>query len=57
MILYISTGHGVLGYDAVQGVPKKRVPYNTCLLFTSFLQKTQSNFVAVCLKKVSLNIY
>ena len=30
MILYISTGDGVLGYDAVQGVPKKRVPYNTC---------------------------
>ena len=53
MILYISTGDGVLGYDAVQGVPKKRVPYNTCLLFTSFLQKTKSNFVAVCLKKVS----
>ena len=35
---------------------KKRVRYNICLLFISFLQKTQSNLVAVCLKTMSLNI-
>ena len=33
---------------------KKRVRYNICLLFISFLQKTQSNLVAVCLKTMSL---
>ena len=39
------------------GCPKKKcVRYNTCLLFISFLQKTQSNLVAVCLKTMSLNI-
>ena len=35
---------------------KKRVRYNICLLFISFLQKTQSNLVAVRLKTMSLNI-
>ena len=35
---------------------KKCVRYNICLLFISFLQKTQSNLVAVCLKTMSLNI-
>ena len=46
MILYISTGDGVLGYDAVQGVPKKMCPLQ--YMFTVYFIFTENSIKLCC---------